>query len=678
MEIYNYLNKSTIGAASAGIRCPLCPISLDSDESPLLFGSSLTKLEKHMAEVHYQDKAMIHKCECAARFNTHYSLLQHFREQHTGISNEKRDEITKKIGIYEALDDSIKASFDAILAKPNRDRGTKVESTDDSRTTMVESSSGVTNSGSSLAGNRNSESAPLEVKTEQISSNVVQVQIDVIEIGDDDEQTVVKQEPVQTFRNAVKSEIEIIEIDDDDEQTEVKQEPGQTSQDAALEAARSELGQIHNVPAIAEIPEAIPDPPHSSPMEEQEVASNIDFGHLASANPHPDVISSAAMDIGSEINTTDNFHGASEEVHDSDVARASVTTGQESDNSSTQLPRPNEVHIVVDPNASNDITDTATSVTISTKIPPLKKAKSAIKQKGSRKSKHPIAPQETARGEETPLKLRLRSRKHIHHGDLEDHELVVGTKRSRLSRTERNLQHIPEDNSLATDFEDQDLLSETEQSRAWKDLRRAKLERLVFGKDNSLATSTVDGQTLQEHGFGESTDESEKDDDESEFGLESESDSETDFEDQDLLAETEQSRISRTEQMRTHAGDKRFKCETCEYATNWRSTLSIHERIHSGEKPYKCRICNYASAYRPHLSRHIRCHTGAQRWHLIRHFRSHTGEKPYKCRLCKHVAARGSNLNQHMRTHHNDAFKLRAANNKKNPERKLKKSGMED
>ncbi|KAI1703540.1 hypothetical protein Ddc_16496 [Ditylenchus destructor] len=34
-------------------------------------------------------------------------------------------------------------------------------------------------------------------------------------------------------------------------------------------------------------------------------------------------------------------------------------------------------------------------------------------------------------------------------------------------------------------------------------------------------------------------------------------------------------RLSRTEQMRTHAGDRRFKCKKCKYAANWRSNPTI-------------------------------------------------------------------------------------------------------
>ncbi|KAI1705899.1 hypothetical protein DdX_13336 [Ditylenchus destructor] len=548
LDIYNYLNSSTIGAAWAGIRCPLC---LESDDSSSLFGSSLIKLEKHIAEIHYQKRSKIHECEaCCGRFHTQYSMLIHVQTQHNDISNEQRKEIRAKIGIHESLDNSLKASFDAILSKPIRDRETKDETVDDRRTAMAESSTSATNADSSLAINRNSETVPLEAKSELIFQNV-QPRIDIIEIDDDDEQTQVKQECGQTFRNAMKSEIEIIQIDDDDEQAEVKHECGQTPQDAALEVARSEIGQIHNAPAS---PEALPDTPHPllpdtepillptfnqqsdqnhEPMEEPEVAPNIDFGDLTSLNLYSDVISS---DNGSESNTTYHFHGTSEEVQDSDVAHASMTAGQASDTGNTHLPHLNEVRTAVDPNASNGITATATSMPISKEIPPSKNAKGSNKQIGSRKSKPPIASQEPIQDEETPPKSRLRDRKKVHYAEFEDHGLRVETKRCRLSRIKQNPPQILEGNSLVTstvDDPDQRFESETKEETSTRKTGSRDIRKVNRRKcnENRGQCSSV--------------------------------------------------------QMRTRGGYRRFKCKKCSYAATKRSHLIVHERTHTGERPYR-------------------------------------------------------------------------------------------
>ncbi|KAI1698744.1 zinc-finger double domain-containing protein [Ditylenchus destructor] len=251
---------------------------------------------------------------------------------------------------------------------------------------------------------------------------------------------------------------------------------------------------------------------------------------------------------------------------------------------------------------------------------------------------------------------------------------LVETKRGRLSRREKNVPHIPEDNSSATSIED--------------------------------------GENLQEHGFGDSTDESETDDDESEYGIESESDSEPvtsktrahnsmnkNCREKKVHGRTRQKarlQLNRKQHLMSNVGravdgEKRYKCKQCHYATNVESQFTIHMRTHTGERPFKCKKCNYAATKRSNLIIHERYHSGekpykcefckyaaAERCNLIKHIRIHTGEKPYKCRFCKYAAAQRGNLNQHMRTHHKHALKHQAANSKKTGKRiVLKKSGIE-
>jgi KRAB domain-containing zinc finger protein len=40
--------------------------------------------------------------------------------------------------------------------------------------------------------------------------------------------------------------------------------------------------------------------------------------------------------------------------------------------------------------------------------------------------------------------------------------------------------------------------------------------------------------------------------------------------------------------IRTHTGDKRFKCEICDKIFSKKCNLQTHIRIHTGDTPYKC------------------------------------------------------------------------------------------
>ena len=47
------------------------------------------------------------------------------------------------------------------------------------------------------------------------------------------------------------------------------------------------------------------------------------------------------------------------------------------------------------------------------------------------------------------------------------------------------------------------------------------------------------------------------------------------------------------------------KCNQCNFASSWASSLRDHLKTHSGEKPNKCNQCNYASIQAVGLRRHM-------------------------------------------------------------------------
>nr|CAD2168545.1 unnamed protein product [Meloidogyne enterolobii] len=81
---------------------------------------------------------------------------------------------------------------------------------------------------------------------------------------------------------------------------------------------------------------------------------------------------------------------------------------------------------------------------------------------------------------------------------------------------------------------------------------------------------------------------------------------------------------------------KKDRCSFCQKVFTNRSNLIVHLRSHTGEKPYKCQLCPYACAQSSKLTRHMRTH-GQQ------------GKEVFNCSICQMPFSVHSTLEKHMR-----------------------------
>ncbi|XP_078610305.1 uncharacterized protein LOC144881255 isoform X2 [Branchiostoma floridae x Branchiostoma japonicum] len=123
-----------------------------------------------------------------------------------------------------------------------------------------------------------------------------------------------------------------------------------------------------------------------------------------------------------------------------------------------------------------------------------------------------------------------------------------------------------------------------------------------------------------------------------------------------------------TSQPPVHSRRTLHKCphEGCNRSFRGSSYLKLHLRSHSGERPFKCSMCDGHFVSRDSLKRHIVSHTDERRYkcgecgklykrisHVKEHLRVHCPDKPFQCPHCKKHYKTQSSLRVHLRTHDN-------------------------
>ena len=116
------------------------------------------------------------------------------------------------------------------------------------------------------------------------------------------------------------------------------------------------------------------------------------------------------------------------------------------------------------------------------------------------------------------------------------------------------------------------------------------------------------------------------------------------------------------------AKKRKFMCDDCGFAFNYKSQLEIHVNgVHLKIEPFKCNKCEASFTLKGNLDEHVRSvhkkqkpfncnHCSfkcSQKGNLYNHVRSvHKKLKPFNCNLCSFKCSQKGNLDQHVRRVH--------------------------